>query len=122
MKRSSFIKSALMLGSIGITGIPAVKPVPKWNGVWKEEDIKGGMYITYKGNYVNEHNLLDVYHITLKICLAANRRFCFVMMDGYMCMPHYTKRDLVNELNRGYQPTTKEEMHAIIDHTSKNFL
>ncbi len=45
--------------------------------------------------------------------------------EEYQPFMAYTKESLCDELNNdkwGYRPTTKEEMYAIINNTSKNFL
>lgn len=115
--------------------------------IWSEKDIRGGMYVTRESATPGSDNHGFLMSVTFQI--GYNLQLFYELnnplqktgkytlnsvADGWSCgnvellkedlKTGYSKEALARHFNEdmyGYRNTTREEMHKIIDHTTKNF-
>lgn len=145
MKRATFLTSLLTVPFISFS---TKSKVNLQRRIWEEKDITAGLYVTrayqntdignmacrtfqigYDHTYECKEGTEEISHKYTMISVADGwshgRIYEHDSSSVTSMRKGYSKRDLVRWFNRddhGFRPTTKEEMHQIIDRLSKNFL
>jgi hypothetical protein len=133
MKRSNFIKSALLFPLV-FTKINT-KAEPKWNGKFEADKLQAGTYVTNTRNdLLSKARIGFLCTVTYQISYNYNsksglngRKYTLTSVaDGWTHGDPYfismTKQELAQYLNlHGYRPTTRKEMLDIINYSKKNF-